>query len=275
VRMADVLEALNTHLAPYIFPKGPDGEPDRTCPACGSGVLSLKVGKFGAFIGCSNYPECRYTRPLSGGEQSAGENGGPESDQVLLGTDPDSGAPVYLFKKGRFGPYVQLGETPEDSREKPRRASLPRGLSVDEVDLALALKLLSLPREVGTHPETGEPIIANIGRYGPYVQHKRTYANLPSLEDVFTIGINRAVDLIAQKEAKGSQQIIKELGEHPDGGAIEVRNGRYGPYVKWKRVNATIPKDITPEDITLEQALALLEKKAAGKGKSRRKKAKG
>jgi DNA topoisomerase-1 len=269
LRIADVLEALNEVLGPYIFPRGADGRPDRACPACGSGTLSLKIGKFGAFIGCSNYPECRYTRPLSGAAGHAGEEGGEGAspDRVELGTDPQTGRPVILFLKGRFGPYVQLGEGTEDEGEKPKRASVPRGLDPLLVDLEMALQLLSLPREVGRHPETGEPILAGIGRYGPYVQHRRTYASLPTVEDVFTIGINRAVALIAEKEARGSRQLIKDLGEHPEGGEVQVLSGRYGPYVKWKRINATIPGDIAPEEMTLEQALELLSKKAAGKKK--------
>ncbi len=275
VRMADVIEALNEQLGPYIFPKGPDGKPDRTCPACGGGTLSLKLGRYGAFVGCSNYPECRHTRPLTG-EAAEGAAEAEESGDVPLGTDPETGLEVWR-KQGRFGPYVQLGD--DDSDEKPKRVSIPKGMDPASVDLELALQLLSLPREVGRHPETGEPILANIGRYGPYVQHGRTYANLPSVEDVFTIGINRAVDLIAQKEARGTKQVIKELGEHPEGGEIQVLSGRYGPYVKWKRVNATIPKDIAPEDITLEQALELIAaRQAKGKGggrKGARKKASG
>ncbi len=273
LRIADVLEALNEVLGPYIFPRGEDGTPDRRCPACGTGTLSLKIGRFGAFVGCSNYPECRYTRPLSGGAETAGGDGEALPDRIELGTDPETGLPVTLFLKGRFGPYVQLGEAEEGAAEKPKRASVPKGLDPATIDLQMALQLLSLPREVGRHPETGEPILAGIGRYGPYVQHGRTYANLPSVEDVFTIGINRAVDLIAEKAARTSRREIKSLGEHPEGGEIQILSGRYGPYVKWKRINATIPKDIAPEEITLEQALALLEKKAAdkgGKGTSRR-----
>jgi len=264
LRMADVIEALNEQLGPYIFPKGPDGKPDRTCPACGTGTLSLKLGRYGAFIGCSNYPECRYTRPLTGEGGESGEAEATENGDVLLGTDPETGLSVWR-RQGRFGPYVQLGE--DDAEEKPKRVSIPKGMDPASVDLKTALQLLSLPREVGKHPETGEPILANIGRYGPYVQHGKTYANLPSVEDVFTIGINRAVDLIAQKEARGGRQVIKELGEHPEGGEIQVLSGRYGPYVKWKRVNATIPKDIAPEEITLEQALELIAaRQAKGKG---------
>ena len=269
LRMTEVLEALNEQLGPYIFPKGPDGKPDRTCPACGTGTLSLKVGRYGAFIGCSNYPECRYTRPLAGEGAEGGAEQAAESGDVLLGTDPETGLDVWR-KQGRFGPYVQLGD--DDAEEKPKRVSIPKGMDPESIDLETALQLLSLPREVGKHPETGEPILANIGRYGPYVQHRRTFANLPSVEDVFTIGINRAVDLIAQKEARGSKQVIKELGEHPDGGEIQVLSGRYGPYVKWKRINATIPKDIAPEEITPEQALELIAaRQARGKGKGGRK----
>ena len=263
LRIGEVLEALNEILGPHIFPRGEDGKPDRTCPACKEGTLSLKVGKFGAFIGCSNYPECNYTRQLGGGEE-AGKAAAP-AEGVLLGNDPETGLPVSRHE-GRFGPYVQLGEMEKGAKEKPKRVSIPKGVDPQTVDLEYALKLLSLPRQVGVHPESGKPIVANIGRYGPYVQHERTYANLPSVEDMFTIGINRAVDLIAQKEARSGKRAIKSLGEHPEGGEIQVLSGRYGPYVKWKRINATIPKDIAPEDITLEQALDLLEKRAAAKG---------
>ena len=265
LRVSDVLDALNDLLGPHIFPKGKDGKPDRTCPSCKEGELSLKVGKFGAFVGCSNYPECNYTRPLSdnGGEAAQAA----PAEGVLLGTDPETGLPVTR-QTGRFGPYVQLGEALKGSKEKPKRASIPKGVDPESVTLEYALKLLSLPREVGVHPETGKPILANIGRYGPYVQHERTYANLPSVEDVFTVGINRAVDLIAQKAAKSTRRELKALGEHPEGGEILVMDGRYGPYVKWKRVNATLPKDVTPEDVTLEQAIELI---AAKKPKGRKK----
>ncbi len=263
LRVSEVLDALNDLLGPHIFPKGADGKPDRTCPACGTGTLSLKVGKFGAFVGCSNYPECGYTRPLGNGSGEAAGAATP-AEGVPLGTDPETGLPVTRHQ-GRFGPYVQLGEAEKGSKEKPKRASIPKGVDPETVDLEYALKLLSLPREVGRHPETGKPILANIGRYGPYVQHERTYANLPSVEDVFTIGINRAVDLIAQKAAKSTRKELKNLGEHPDGGEILVMDGRYGPYVKWKRINATLPKDLSPEDVTLEQAIELIAARAGAK----------
>jgi len=251
LRVSEVLDALNDLLGPHIFPKGADGKPDRTCPACGTGTLSLKVGKFGAFVGCSNYPECSYTRPLGNGDGEDTAQTATPAEGVLLGTDPE--------------------EVEKGSKEKPKRASIPKGVDPETVDLEYALKLLSLPREVGKHPETGKPILANIGRYGPYVQHERTYANLPSVEDVFTVGINRAVDLIAQKAAKSTRKELKNLGEHPEGGEILVMDGRYGPYVKWKRINATLPKDVSPEDVTLEQALELIAAKAGAKKKGRKK----
>ena len=270
LRVSDVLEALNDILGPQIFPKGEDGQPDRTCPQCKEGTLSLKVGRFGAFIGCSNYPDCDYTRQLTGNgkaEAQAPEN----TDDVLLGEDPDSGLPVYR-RSGRFGPYVQLGEAAKGG-EKPKRASIPKGVDPASVDLDYALKLLALPREIGKHPETGEPVLAGIGRYGPYVQHQRTYANLKSPEELFTIGINRAVDLLAQKEQRGTRQVLKDLGEHPEGGAMQVLDGRYGPYVRWGRINATLPKGVVPQDVTPEQAVELIAAKQATKGGKRKRKA--
>ena len=270
LRVSDVLEALNDILGPQIFPRGADGQPDRACPQCKEGTLSLKVGKFGAFIGCSNYPDCNYTRQLTGnGKAEAPE--AESQDDVLLGEDPDTGLPVYR-RSGRFGPYVQLGEAVKGG-EKPKRASIPKGVDPASVDLDYALKLLALPREIGKHPETGEPVLAGIGRYGPYVQHRRTYANLKSADELFTIGINRAVDLLARKEQRGTRQVLKELGEHPEGGAMQVLDGRYGPYVKWGRINATLPKDIAPEDVTPQQAVELIAAKQARKGGKRGRKA--
>jgi|HigsolmetaAR201D_1030396.scaffolds.fasta_scaffold00869_2 DNA topoisomerase-1 len=268
LRVSEVLEALNEILGPHIFPSRADGGDPRTCPVCSSGRLSLKVGRFGAFIGCSNYPECRYTRQLVEPQSMDAEVTPPEGK--LLGYDPDTGLPVTV-RTGRFGPYVQLGDA-EDG-EKPKRASIPRGLDAATIDLERALQLLSLPREVGLHPETGKPITAGIGRYGPFVHHEGTYVNLESVEDVFTIGINRAVALIAEKEAGGKgkwsrpkAQVLKELGEHPDGGKIEVLSGRYGPYVKYGSVNATLPKDKDPASLTREEAIELLAARAAKNG---------
>jgi DNA topoisomerase-1 len=260
LRTTQVLDALNELLGPHIFPAKADGGDPRSCPACSAGQLSLKIGKFGAFIGCSNYPECNFTRKLA----ATGEGEGGEGDRPgvkLLGTDPVSGDEVTL-RDGRFGPYVQLGEG-----EKPKRSSLPRGLSRDDVTLEKALGLLSLPREVAKHPDSGEPIIANMGRFGPYVQHGKMYASLTRDDDVLEIGANRAIDLIRTKEQGGGRGPAvggRDVGEHPKGGKIVLRSGRYGPYVNWGKVNANIPKDVKPDDVTLEQAIAFLDARATG-----------
>ncbi len=277
LRVSEVLDALNEILGPYIFPLAADGGDPRKCPACATGQLGLKIGKFGAFVGCSNYPECRYTRQFSDAAPEQGDAAALSTDQEL-GVDPDSGLTVFL-KNGRFGPYFQLGEA-EEKGDKPKRASIPRGLDA-EIDLALALKLLALPREVGKHPETGKPIVAGFGRYGPFIEHDKKYANLEGPEEVFTIGLNRAVSLLAEpKKGRGrtTQTALKSLGAHPElGGEIQVLAGRYGPYVKHGKVNATIPKDVNPEEITMDQAVKLIAARAAnGKpAKTAKPKAKG
>ena len=279
LRVGDVLEALNELLGPHIFPSREDGADARTCPSCKTGRLSLKISsKYGAFIGCGNYPECRYTRQLAdqGGDPDAA---GP--DGKLLGYDPDTGLAVTL-RTGRFGPYVQLGEAVGE--EKPKRSSLPKGVDAATIDLEKALQLLSLPREVGLHPETGKPITAGLGRYGPFILHDGLYANLESIEDVFSVGLNRAVTLLAEKAAGGGKgrfqrakpTVLKDLGEHPQGGGkIEVLSGRYGPYVKHDKINATIPNGKDPAAITVEEAVELLAARAAkGPGKKPVRKAK-
>jgi DNA topoisomerase-1 len=262
LRVAQVIDALNEMLGPHLFPPRPDGVDPRQCPNCG-GQLSLKLSKFGGFIGCTNYPECRYTRQLTGN----GTNGGADGGTKVLGEDPATGLEVTL-RSGRFGPYVQLGEAVEG--EKPKRAGLPKGLTPDDVDLARALGLLSLPREIGKHPDDGEPILAGVGRFGPYVQHGKIYANLEAGDDVLTVGQNRAVTLIAEKVAKGPRnsrfapQPGRPLGEHPDkGGPIVVKSGRYGPYVSHDGVNASLPSDKTPETVTLEEAVSLLDARSS------------
>ncbi|WP_421697516.1 type I DNA topoisomerase [Ancylobacter sp.] len=263
LRVSDVISALDGMLTAHIFPPKEDGSDPRICPTCGTGRLSLKVGKFGAFIGCSNYPECKYTRPLAA--QGADEaNGGDANGTRVLGTDPVSGLEVTI-RAGRFGTYLQLGEGKDG--EKPKRSSLPKGLAPADVDLDTALALLSLPREIGLHPETGEPILAGIGRFGPYVQTGKTYANIEPGDDILAIGLNRAVALIADKQSKGPGRRGavggRELGEHPTlGGAITVRPGRFGAYVNHGKVNATLPKDMDPEAVTLEQAVELITAKA-------------
>ena len=259
LRITQVLDALNDLLGPHIFPEPEGGGDPRACPSCAAGRLSLKVGKFGAFIGCSNYPECRFTRQLAETGDKA-----PQTEAKLLGTDPESGLDVTL-RTGRFGPYVQLGEG--NGKEKPKRASIPKGTDPETLELDRALALLALPREIGTHPETGKPIVAGFGRYGPYVQHDGKYASLSAPEEVFEVGINRAVSLLAEKAANRSPRgasVIKELGDHPElGGKVQVLSGRYGPYVKHGKVNATIPKDIAPEDTTLAQAVELIAARSA------------
>jgi len=267
LRVAQVIDALDEMLGPHLFPPNADGTDPRQCPNCGTGRLSLKLGRFGGFIGCTNYPECRYTRQFS-----AGANGAPDRK---LGADPETGLEVTL-RSGRYGPYLQLGEAVNG--EKPKRSGLPKGVSADDIDLTRALGLLSLPREVGKHPDDGEPILAGIGRFGAYVKHAKTYANLETGDDVVTVGLNRAVTLIEEKKAKGPSKGRfgadpgRPLGEHPDkGGPVVVKNGRYGPYVSHDGVNATLPSDMTPETVTLEQALPLLDARAArGTGKKPR-----
>ena len=274
LRVGDVLEALNELLGPHVFPAKEDGSDPRLCPKCGTGRLSLKIsGKSGAFIGCGNYPDCKYTRQLSG------DTSGVDGDREL-GFDPDTGLPI-LVKSGRFGPYLQLGEG--DGDEKPKRASIPKGIDAANIDFEKAMQLLSLPREVGFHPETGTPITAGLGRYGPFVQHDGTYANVDSIEDVFTIGLNRAVTLLAEKRAgKGgrfgrgaAKTVLKDLGEHPGGGGkIQVLDGKYGPYVSHDKVNATVPKGMDPATLTVDDAIRLLQERIA-KGGSKKKPARG
>ena len=273
LRITDVLEKINEVLEPHLFPPGEDGTDPRLCPHCGAGRLSIRTARAGgAFIGCSNYPECRFTRPFGPPGDGDGQNG---PDDRVLG---DDGGDAISLRNGRFGPYVQRGE-PGDGGTKPPRASLPKGWSPDDMTLEKALMLLDLPREIGPHPEDGAMIEAGIGRYGPFVRHGRLYANLKDVEDVFTIGMNRAVEELARKAASrgngraGAMKPLKALGEHPEsGGAVNVMDGRYGPYVKWEKVNATLPGDMNPADVTIEMAVQLIAEKAAKKGTRRRRK---
>ncbi|WP_366555579.1 type I DNA topoisomerase [Aquibaculum sediminis] len=257
LRIAEVIDALDRDLGPHFFPvdpENPDKDP-RLCPTCNEGRLGLRIGKTGGFIGCSNYPDCRYTRPLA---QADGEGGDLAAEPRKLGLDPESGLEVTL-RKGPYGLYVQLGEAAAKG-EKPKRSSLPKTLPPDQVDLERALALLSLPRTLGQHE--GEEVTAGIGRFGPYVRKGKTYKSIPADEDVLTIGLNRAVDLLAQKVERGGGA-LKTLGTHPDGGEITVHSGRYGPYVKHGKINATLPKDSDPQAITLDEALPLIAAKAA------------
>ncbi|MEM0948656.1 MAG: type I DNA topoisomerase [Pseudomonadota bacterium] len=287
LRITEVLEKINEVLEPHLFPPTTDGTDPRACPNCGVGRLSMRTARSGgAFIGCSNYPECRYTRPFGppGMEDTSASAIPPEGK--LLGADAND--KIFAFN-GRFGPYVQRGEVTEDNK-KPPRQSIPKEWSPAEVDLPQALRLLSLPRLVGDHPEDGVPVWANIGRFGPYLKHAESIshkgglnANLDEIEEVFSVGMNRAVEVLAQKAAtrgrgrSAAKPPLKELGEHPDeGGAVSVMDGKYGPYIKWAKVNATLPKGTEPDDVNMDMAVALIAEKASkGKGKrpTRRKKA--
>ncbi len=268
VRVTEVLDVLDAMLGEHIYePRADDGDP-RQCPSCGTGKLNLKAGKFGAFVGCSNYPECRYTRPLAAGSGS--------NDRVL-GQDPETGLDVAV-KAGRFGPYIQLGDVKDYAEgEKPKRAGIPKNMSPGDVELELALKLLSLPRDVGPHPEDGEMITAGIGRFGPFVRHGKIYASLDAGDEVYTVGLNRAITLIAEKIAKGPSRRFgadpgTAVGDYPArGGTILRKKGRYGAYVTIDGINATIPDSIEPEKLTLAEAIALIEERAAkGGGKPKR-----
>jgi DNA topoisomerase-1 len=281
LRVSDVLEALNELLGPHIFPDKGDGSDPRGCPKCGEGRLSLKVsGKFGAFIGCSRYPDCSFTRQLA--QPQGGDPDAATLDGKVLGEDPDTGLPVTL-RNGRFGAYLQLGEQGPDKEDKPKRSSIPKGIDAATIDLEKALQLLSLPREVGLHPETGNMITAGLGRYGPFVLHDGKYANLESMEEVFTVGINRAVAVIAEKAAGGGKgrfqragpTVLKDLGAHPEeGGPIQILSGRYGPYIAHNKVYANVPRNKEPAAVSVEEAVALLaERIAKGGGKKSKAKA--
>ena len=261
LRIGEVLTKIDDFLSPHLYPLREDGSDPRVCTSCGTGRLHLKTSRSGgAFIGCGNYPECRYTRPISGEE-------GGSVDGRILGIDAE-GQEISL-RAGRFGPYVQKGEASEEA-PKPPRASLPKSWPAESLTLERAIELLSLPRQIGPHPDDGVMIESAIGRFGPYVKHGSVYANIPDVEEVFTIGMNRAVEVLALKLAgrRGgpAAEPLRELGEHPDGGPIQVMPGKYGPYVKWAKVNATLPKDIAPEAVTLEEALALIAEKAGKSG---------
>ncbi len=257
-RPSDVTVALDEFLSPFLFPPKEDGTDPRLCPNCGNGRLALRGGRFGAFVACSNYPECKYTRRFGLGGDAAETDGG----DTVLGTDPVTGLDVAR-KTGRFGPYVQLGED-----KAAKRASIPK--DAGDLDLELALKLLSLPRDVGVHPESGRPITASIGRYGPYLAHDGKYARLSSTTEVFETGMNASVVKLAEaaanggRPARGAQAPLKILGKHPRSEAeIKLMAGRYGPYVTDGTTNATVPKSVEPEALTLEEAAQLIDTRAA------------
>jgi DNA topoisomerase-1 len=295
LKFAEVITALDQDLAPHLFAEDltGSGHDPRICPSCGNGRLSLKLGKFGAFIGCSNYPACQFTRPLivanSDEPQSEGD-AGPRD----LGIDSATGMPVTI-RRGPYGVYVQLGPMPgaepvepvevkdpekkpakkpkAAAKEKPKRVSLPKGMSSADMDLVTALRLLSLPRDIGVHPETSAMITAGIGRFGPYLKLGDRYKSLPPDEDVLTIGLNRAVDLLADAGGEaGGRGLLRAMGEHPaDKKPVTLNKGRFGPYVRHGSVMASLSKKQSPDDLTLEQAIELLDAKAkAGPSKGGR-----
>jgi len=277
LRITEVLEKINEVLEPHLFPDQGDGKPPRQCPNCEIGRLSMRTARAGgAFIGCSNYPECRYTRPF--GPPGMEDPSAIPPEGKLLGSDADDEIRIF---KGRFGPYVQRGEVTEENK-KPPRQSIPKEWAPEELTLEQGVQLLALPRLIGEHPEDGIAVWANIGRYGPYLKHADstsnrggTNANLEGLDEVWTVGMNRAVQLLAEKVAsRGARGVaatpLKELGEHPDGGgAVNIMKGKYGPYVKWEKVNATIPETTEPEDVTMDLAVQLLEERLAKTGKKK------
>ena len=265
---SEVTKALDEFLGPYLFPDKGDGTNPRLCPVCQQGNLSLRGGKFGAFIACSNYPECKYTRRFA---QAGAASDGGDAGPVVIGTDPETGLEISK-RAGRFGPYIQLGEGKE-----AKRSSIPKDLPGDDLDLDWALKLLSLPRLVGPHPETGHPITASIGRFGPYLMHDGKYARLGSTMEVFETGMNAAVVKLAEAASgggrqRGSTEPLKRFGESPvTGKEVKLMAGRFGPYVTDGETNATLPKTADPEAMTVETALELLATRAA-KGPAKGKK---
>jgi len=266
LKITDVLAALDELMGSYVFGIPKEGKDPRTCPEDG-GRLGLKIGRFGPYVACDNYPECTYKTQI--GEASGGQMTDSEGNEFTLpktmGIDPKSGETIVM-KKGPYGVYVQLGES-----AKPKRASLLKSMTPETMTLEIALTLLSLPRELGMHPDTGKPIVANNGKFGPYLLHDGKFTTLPASEDLMTIGINRAVEVLAtagnKKGGGSSMAALKDLGEHPEGGKVQVFGGKYGPYVKHGKVNATLPKDKTPETVTLDEAIALLAARAGAPSK--------
>ncbi len=255
LKISDVIAALDADLGPHFFPAREDGSDPRSCQACGTGRLGLKLGRYGSFIGCSNYPACQYTRRLA---VEIGEAEGEVLKDGMreLGADPETGEKITV-RRGPYGLYVQRGENGEDKKVKPRRTSLPRGMDGEKVTLEQAVALLSLPRLVGIHPETKDKIEAGIGRFGPYVRMGVVFGSLDRDDDVLAIGLNRAVDLLAKKLAS-----VRSLGVHPkDQQPVTVRKGRFGPYAQHGQTVANLPRGVAMEEITLDETLALLAEK--------------
>ena len=268
--ITDVINAIDEQLSPHFFPSATSTGDPRLCPACNEGRLSLRLGRHGAFIGCNRYPECKHTRPLAipNSEEANDAIDGPK----ILGEDPATGLQVIL-RRGPYGHYVQLGEqSDEKGSPKPKRASLPKGQPPSEMTVERALALLSLPRIVGDHPESGKVIKAGLGRFGPYLHHNGGYTSLPKDEDVLTVGLNRAVTILAEatEKGRGGASTLKQLGEHPAGGGeIIIKKGRFGPYVNYGKIRASLPKGADLESFSIEEAVELISKKTGAKNQSK------
>ena len=256
----DVMAALDNDLERLFFKPDENGNVNRICSKCNEGYLELKLSKYGPFIGCSKYPDCSYTKQVR--DSQFAEDSTQLQDNAELGIDPNTNMPIWL-KKGPYGWYVQQGG---EEIKKPKRTGLPKGIIADQVSLEQAISLLSLPREIGLHPESGEAIQAGIGRYGPFLKHQGKFVSLTSDDDVLSVGINRAVDLLAAAQLKAG----RTLGEHPDGGEVELKRGRFGSYVEHKKLRASLPRGIEMSDVTLEHAIALLQDKAASPPKKKK-----
>ena len=263
-----ILEALENELSDLFFPKEDltkNGEPNKKCPTCSNGKLGLELGKYGAFIGCSNYPECKFTKQIASNENKEENDTNSTfmpNDDGVLGIDPESGLNA-IIKKGPYGIYLQLGD-----EKKPKRTSIPKLVEAKGIDLQKALAFLSLPRLIGKHPETGQDISAGIGRYGPYLKYDINFISIPADETVINIGLNHAVVLIGEN----SEKLGKVLGDHPDGnGKVLAKSGRFGPYVEYNKIRATLPKSISLEEISLDQAIELIIAKAAKPPRTKKK----
>ena len=262
-----ILEALENELSDLFFPKEDltkNGEPNKKCPTCSNGKLGLELGKYGAFIGCSNYPECKFTKQIASNQNEENDANSTfmPNDDGILGIDPESGLNA-IIKKGPYGIYLQLGD-----EKKPKRTSIPKLVEAKGIDLQKALAFLSLPRLIGKHPETGQDISAGIGRYGPYLKYDINFISIPADETVINIGLNHAVVLIGEN----SEKLGKVLGDHPDGnGKVLAKSGRFGPYVEYNKIRATLPKSISLEEISLDQAIELIIAKAAKPPRTKKK----
>jgi DNA topoisomerase-1 len=266
LRVTHVLDALNVALKSVVFPEKEDGTPARKCPKCEDGELSLKLGKFGAFVGCSNYPECKMTRPFGSDAPDAA------AEDKILGQHPETGKDIVL-KTGRFGPYVEM-----ETEKKPKRTSLPKTWPYDAMDLQKGLMLINLPRKICAHPEDGNQVITALGRFGPYIKHNTTYVSLKDPDEMFTVGMNDAIARLADKKANPGRgrggKVLKDLGKHPSTEKpVQIMEGRYGAYVKYEKINATIPKGQDPQDVNIDMALEYIaEKEAKTKKKPAKKK---